>query len=67
MLEGVFTIIPHILVLIWAGSALAHRIMKYFRYQFDPYGCKVALTDVVNVIYFIEVVVDTNIVDTTYY
>ena len=55
MLEGMFIIIPvisHILVLIWAVSALAHRIMKHFGYQFNPYGCKVALTDLVNAIYF---------------
>ena len=40
-------VISHILVLMWVGYILTHRIMSHFGYQ--P-NCKIALTDLVNAI-----------------
>ena len=52
-LEKIFLIIPatsHILVFMWAGYTVTRRIMSHFGYQLNPHDCKVALTDLVNVV-----------------
>ena len=49
-LENIFIFLPvisHILVLIWAGYAVTHRIMSHFGCQFNPRDYRVALTDLV--------------------
>ena len=40
-------VISHVLVLMWVGYILTHRIMSHFGYQLN---CKIALTDLVNAI-----------------
>ena len=40
-------VISHILVLLWAGYAVTHRIMSRFGCQFNPRDYRVALTDLV--------------------
>ena len=35
----------HVLLLTWVGYKIIHRLMRHFGYQFNPSGCRVALTD----------------------
>ena len=52
-LEKILLIIPatsHILVFMWAGYTVTRRIMSHFGYQLNPHDCKVALTDLVNIV-----------------
>ena len=52
-LEKILLIISatsHILVFMWAGYTVTRRIMSHFGYQWNPHGCKVALTDLVNAV-----------------
>ena len=42
-----FIILPyssHVLLLTWVGYKIIHRLMRHFGYQFNPSGCRVALT-----------------------
>ena len=52
-LEKIIITIPatsHILVFMWAGYTVTRRIMSHFGYQLNPQDCKVALTDLANVV-----------------